>query len=88
MAFSLFSAKPLSEPVLGYCQLDPQEQTSVKCNRNTKLLIRKNASENIVCEKTAILSRGRWVKDEFYVFINFLYVLLVPFHTDNCAVVH
>ena len=30
MACRLFSAKPLSKPMLGYCQLDPQEQTSVK----------------------------------------------------------
>ena len=27
MACRLFSAKPLSKPVLGYCQLDPYEQT-------------------------------------------------------------
>ena len=30
MAWHLFSAKPLSEPMLGYCQLDPWQQTSVK----------------------------------------------------------
>ena len=30
MACRLFGAKPLSEPVLGHCQLDPQEQTSLK----------------------------------------------------------
>ena len=30
MACRLFGAKPLSEPVLGYCWLDPSEQTSVK----------------------------------------------------------
>ena len=27
MACRLFSAKPLSKPMLGYCQLDPREQT-------------------------------------------------------------
>ena len=27
-------------------------------NQTTKLFIHENASENIVCEKTAILSRG------------------------------
>ena len=30
MAFHLFGAKPLSKMMLGYCQLDPLEQTSVK----------------------------------------------------------
>ena len=29
MAYRLFGAKPLSEPMLDYCQMDPQEQTSV-----------------------------------------------------------
>ena len=31
-------------------------------NRNTKPFIQENASEIIVCEMAAILSRGRWVK--------------------------
>ena len=31
-------------------------------NQNTKLFIHENASENIVCEMAAILSKGRWVK--------------------------
>ena len=30
MACRLDGAKPLSEPMLEYCLLDPQEQTSVK----------------------------------------------------------
>ena len=30
MACRLFGTKPLSKPMLGYCQLDSQEQTSVK----------------------------------------------------------
>ena len=30
MACQLFGAKPLSKPMLSYCQLDPKEQTSVK----------------------------------------------------------
>ena len=30
-------------------------------NQNTKSFIHKNASESIVCEMGAILSRGRWV---------------------------
>ena len=47
---------------LGYCQLDHQEQTSMTFDQNTKLFIRENASQNIVCEKAAILSTGRWVE--------------------------
>ena len=30
-------------------------------NRNSYVFIQENASENIVCEMAAILSRGRWV---------------------------
>ena len=60
MACRLFGAKPLSKPMLGYCQLDPQENFS-NFNQNTTLFIHENASENIVCEMAAILSRGRWV---------------------------
>ena len=30
IACRLFGAKPLSKPILGYCQLDSEEQTSVK----------------------------------------------------------
>ena len=33
------------------------------CNQSLKLFIRENASENIICELVAILSRGRWVKE-------------------------
>ena len=31
-------------------------------NQNWKLPIHENTSENIVCEMTAILSKGRWLK--------------------------
>ena len=47
----------LSKLMLGYCQL-----LSKFFYHNTKLFIHENASENIVCEMGAILSRGRWVK--------------------------
>ena len=52
MACCLFSAKQLSKPIPGYCGLDPEEQTSSKCK------IFKNASKCIICEMSAILSRG------------------------------
>ena len=63
MACRLFGAKALSKPMLGYCQLDPYEQ------KNSEILIKiqnfsfiKNASEHIICEMAAILSRWRLVK--------------------------
>ena len=62
MVCCLIGAKPLSEPMLGYCQLDAKEQTAVKFKKNAKLFIHKNASQNIICEMAAILSRARWVK--------------------------
>ena len=70
MVCHLSGAKPLSKLMLGYCQLDPEEKTSVKFyqntklyihkneSENTKLYIHKNESENIIYEMTAILSRG------------------------------
>ena len=54
MACRLIRTKPLPEPILTYCQLDPQEQTSVK-------FIHESAFKNAVCEMAAILTRGRWV---------------------------
>ena len=44
--------------MLGYCPLDPQEQTSVKFHENTKICSHEKASENIIDEMVDILSRG------------------------------
>ena len=52
MACPLFGAKPLPEPMLTYCQMDPPQQTSV--NLNTKLFINENEFENVVLEMAAI----------------------------------
>ena len=46
MAHSMFSAKPLSEPILYNCQLNPYEQISVKF-LYFHIFIRENAFENI-----------------------------------------
>ena len=62
MACRLFGAKPLSKPMLGYCLLDIQEQTSVTFKSKDNRFIHENTSEYIVCEM-AILSRGRWVNN-------------------------
>ena len=51
----LFDAKPLPEVMLFCCQLNPQEQTSVKIGfkiQNASFM--KNALENIVCEMAVI----------------------------------
>ena len=69
-ACHLFGAKPLSRPMLVYCQLDLSMLRN-KLHRNfTKLFIHEKASENIVCIMEAILSRGRWVKDPLMMRMN------------------
>ena len=62
MACCLFSAKPLSKPMLGYYQLNFRNKLEWNLSQDRKLFIHENASENIVCEMAAILSRRRWVK--------------------------
>ena len=59
MACRLFDAKPLPQPMLTYCQLDPNlSEIWIKITKN---FIHKNAFENAVCEMAAILSRESWV---------------------------
>ena len=58
LACRLIYAKPLSEPMLGCCDLDSREQTSVKLLSKYKIFIHENASENIVGETVAILSEA------------------------------
>ena len=65
MACRLYGAKPLSEPVLDYHQLDTWEQSM-------KLFILENASENNVYEMSAIFFRGRWVNTVFALDISVL----------------
>ena len=60
-SLSLFSAKPLSEAMLAYCQSDAQEQTQVKLNQNFNIFIQENALGNVVCTMAAILSLPQWV---------------------------
>ena len=40
---------------------DLRNKLQVTFNQNTKRFINKNASENVICNRTAILSRERWV---------------------------
>ena len=63
IACRLFGAKPLSEPMLPYSQLDTKEHISVKCYSRLKNIILGNAFENVVCKMVAILSRPQMVKE-------------------------
>ena len=57
MACRLFGAKPLSKPMLGFGQLDPKEQTSMKFDLKYQIFIHESTFENIICKMVAILSR-------------------------------
>ena len=70
MACRLASAKPLSEPMLEYCWLDPREQTSVKINQNLYISIQENAFENVVRKIAAILSRPQCVNGKVITYIH------------------
>ena len=64
MACRLFGPKSLSKPMLGYLLSIGFLRNKLQGNfdQNIKFFIQEIALENIVCEMTAILSRGRWVK--------------------------
>ena len=50
-------AKSLSKPMLGYSQLDPYEQISVKFwFKKSNIFIQEKAFESAVCEMAASLS--------------------------------
>ena len=66
MACRLLGARPNSKPVLGYCQSDPYEQTSVKSEWKHKTFNHERAFGNVVCEMAAIFSRSRWVNCNTY----------------------
>ena len=48
MLSTAVGAKPLSETMLEYCYLDPQEQSSVNFNMNWNIFIQENTFENVV----------------------------------------
>ena len=62
MAWRFLGAKPLSDPMLTYCELDPLEYISVKFNHNLNIFIQENAFENVVRKLAAILPRHQYVK--------------------------
>ena len=55
MACRLFGTKPLPEPMLMYCQFDPQEQTSMKFESKYNTFKHINVLENVVYDMAAIL---------------------------------
>ena len=59
MACRLFGAKPLSKPMLGYCQLDSWEQTSVKFESENKTFHSWNCTW-----KYRLRNRGHFVQRE------------------------
>ena len=60
MACRLFGAKPLSEPMLPCCQLEPKE--NILLTKFLKDFIKENALKNVVCKMSAMLSRPQYVK--------------------------
>ena len=59
IACRLFGAKPLSKPMLIYCQWTLRNKIQWNSKQNIKLFIHEqNASKNIVCEISAIFPRG------------------------------
>ena len=61
MACRLIGAQPLSEPMMTYCWLDTQEKHRWILNQFVDIFIKGNTFGNIVCEKSAILSRPKCV---------------------------
>ena len=61
MACPLAGAKPLSEPMMEYCQSYPLEQNLVKYNQHSYIFIHENVFEYVVCEMSAILSQPQYV---------------------------
>ena len=61
MACHLFGVKPLHKPMLTYCQLNPQEQTSVKFESTYKTF----HSRKCIWEKSSVkwwpFCKGKWV---------------------------
>ena len=56
MACRLFGAKPLSETMLAYCQLYPNEHISKKfLFEIQKVFIQENAFENAICRMATIV---------------------------------
>ena len=56
----LLDAEPLPELMLSYCQLDPCGPISVNFVWNSKVFIKENEFQNVVCKLAVILLRPRY----------------------------
>ena len=56
MAGRLDGARPLSEPMMEYCWLDPYEQIQWNPSQNSYIFIQENAFQNAIWKMAAILS--------------------------------
>ena len=65
MTRCMLGTKPLPEPMLNYCQLDPKEHTSMIFffwGRGSQIFIQENQFETVVCCKLLIIVlRPGWV---------------------------
>ena len=66
MACHLFGTKPLSEPMMTYCQLDPKENISMNYYLKFKVFIQQNAFENIIWEMADILFQSQCVNKKYF----------------------
>ena len=55
--------KPLSKPILVYCQLDPWNKLLWKLNRNSNIFVQENLFRNIL-ESSGHFVQGRWVNSD------------------------
>ena len=55
MAWHLFGAKPLPDPMLTYHQLHPQEHASMKLESKYKSFPQENPFINVICRMAAIM---------------------------------
>ena len=63
MAWRLFGAKPLSEPMRTYCQIDPWNKHQQSFYQNITTFIPKNECEKVFCKSTASLSPRLCLRD-------------------------
>ena len=64
MAWRLDVAKPLTEPTLENCQLDPGNKLQWNFNRNSNIFVQENSFENVVCKMAPILSLPQCVNKQ------------------------
>ena len=58
MVRRLFGTKLLSETMMAYRKLDPEEHTSVQYEYTIKIFIQQNEYKHVVCKTAAILFRA------------------------------